>query len=64
MTDCVYRCVGRKKTGDHDRLLRSKGCGREYRAGPGPKDCVCGCVYIQWVNYDEWVKIHPNYVPK
>ena len=43
---CEYKCLK---------------CGYEWSGKPGPTQCLlCNHLYVKWVNYEQWRKIHPE----
>ena len=34
-----------------------RGCGNEWEQAPTQVQCKnCGCIYCDWLNYEEWAK--------
>lgn len=55
MMECLYKCTGRDRSGPEDNMSNSVGCGKQW-ISDYPRECSCGCLYVAWINYEEWVK--------
>jgi len=53
MTTGLFRCVG---IPGRPRVKAKPGCGMTFEELPGPgAQCPhCGCMWVKWLNYDEF----------